>query len=136
MIAGQTADLAWEGKQADAETILYIHSRKTGAIISACVEAGAILGGAPDGELAVYSEFGARFGFAFQIRDDILDVTATEEELGKPARSDEKNKKNTYVTVFGMEKARADYNEVSGQLKTILDKIPYNTDALYNLTKF
>lgn len=112
MLAGQAADVALEGKPLDVETLDYIHLNKTAAMIRGALEAGALLGGAEAETVKGYGLAGQNIGLAFQIIDDILDVTSTTEELGKPVYSDEKNQKTTYVTLFGIEEAR----QIAGKL--------------------
>jgi geranylgeranyl diphosphate synthase type II len=129
MIAGQAADMEYEGKNINADTLTYIHANKTGALITACMEAGAILGGAADETVREYARVGRNLGLAFQIRDDILDVTATLEQLGKPVRSDERNRKNTYVSVHGLERAREEYKKISAGILEDLNR----ADNLKNL---
>ena len=106
MLAGQAADVALEGKSLDVKTLDYIHLNKTAAMIRGALEAGALLGGAEAETVKGFGLAGQNIGLAFQIIDDILDVTSTTEELGKPVHSDEKNQKTTYVTLFGVEEAR------------------------------
>ncbi len=106
MLAGQAADVALEGKSLDVKTLDYIHLNKTAALIRGALEAGALLGGAEAETVKGFGLAGQNIGLAFQIIDDILDVTSTTEELGKPVHSDEKNQKTTYVTLFGVEEAR------------------------------
>ncbi len=106
MLAGQAADVALEGKPLDVKTLDYIHLNKTAAMIRGALEAGALLGGAEAETVKGFGLAGQNIGLAFQIIDDILDVTSTTEELGKPVHSDEKNQKTTYVTLFGVEEAR------------------------------
>lgn len=115
MLAGQAADVALEGQLFDVKTLAFIHLNKTAAMIRGALEAGAILGGADEETANGYALAGQNIGLAFQILDDILDVTSTTEELGKPVHSDEKNKKTTYVTVFGIEEARRIANRFSMQ---------------------
>ena len=83
-----------------------MHRLKTGALFRASIRAGALLGGASEDEVASLTEFAEQFGLAFQITDDILDVTGTTEVLGKPAGSDAKNRKATYVSVYSLPDAR------------------------------
>ena len=107
MVGGQTLDLASEGKQIDKETLRRMHMAKTGALFRAAVRSGAILAGADDAKLAALTEYAEAFGLAFQITDDILDVTGDEAAIGKPVGSDERNHKSTYVTLLSLEKAQA-----------------------------
>ena len=103
MVGGQVVDI--ESRNEDAELLKYLHSLKTGALIRASGMIGAILAGAGDEEVKAVESFCSNLGIAFQIQDDILDVTGSEEELGKPIGSDAENNKSTYVTLFGIEKA-------------------------------
>ncbi len=98
---GQQMDLEWEGRALSEEELLQIHLHKTAALIrAACLMGVAAAGGTPEQEEAA-AAFADHLGLAFQIRDDILDVTSTEEELGKPIGSDAANEKTTYVTLYG-----------------------------------
>lgn len=103
MIGGQVVDI--ESRNEDADLLKYLHSLKTGALIRASGVIGAVLAGATEEEIKAVESFCDNLGIAFQIQDDILDVTGTEEELGKPIGSDAENEKSTYVTLFGIEKA-------------------------------
>ena len=109
MLAGQVVDVDSEGKQIDAKTLEYIHRHKTGGLIKAALTVGGIIGGADEQTIKQLESIGEDMGFAFQIKDDILDITSTEEVLGKPILSDEKNQKVTYVSLYGLEKAQKDY---------------------------
>ncbi|MBQ7986857.1 MAG: polyprenyl synthetase family protein [Clostridia bacterium] len=103
MIGGQVVDI--ESRNEDEELLKYLHSLKTGALIRASGVIGAILAGATEEQIKAVDSFCENLGIAFQIQDDILDVTGSEEELGKPIGSDAENDKSTYVTLFGVEKA-------------------------------
>ena len=105
MLAGQAVDVLLEGKPLDQKTLDFIHLHKTAAMIRGALEAGALLGGADQETAEQFGLAGDKIGVAFQIIDDILDVTSTMEELGKPIHSDEKNQKTTYVTLYGIEKS-------------------------------
>jgi geranylgeranyl diphosphate synthase type II len=106
MVGGQVDDMSWEGKPVTAEILRSIHARKTGALLSASVVTGGILSGADADEEAALAAYGAQIGVAFQIVDDILDVTGDDATLGKPAGSDEKNDKATYPKLFGLDESR------------------------------
>ncbi len=106
MLAGQAVDVLLEGKPLDQKTLDFIHLHKTAAMIRGALEAGALLGGADQETAEQFGLAGDKIGVAFQIIDDILDVTSTMEELGKPIHSDEKNQKTTYVTLYGVEESR------------------------------
>lgn len=110
MIGGQTVDIKNEGKEITLDDLRYIHALKTGALIRAACVSGAILSGASAEYINAAEIYAKNLGVAFQIQDDILDVTGTEAELGKPVGSDEKNNKATYVTLLGLEKAKV-YSE-------------------------
>ena len=102
MIGGQTVDVINENKEKDIDTINFIHKLKTAALIEGAMMVGAILAGVDEQAVETVEEIATNVGIAFQIQDDILDVTGTLEELGKPVLSDEKNNKTTYVTLKGM----------------------------------
>jgi geranylgeranyl diphosphate synthase, type II len=106
MVGGQVADIECEGKRADGEIVDYIHTHKTAALIRASIRSGAILSGATSGQLDALGVAGEALGLAFQIMDDILDVTATSEELGKTAGKDQAQQKATYPAVHGIEASR------------------------------
>jgi len=106
MVGGQTADLAFEGKKASKEELLFIHTHKTGALLRASVRLGAIMGSADESELKALTEYGEKTGLAFQVIDDILDVTGTKEELGKSTGADDARGKNTYPSIFGLKESQ------------------------------
>lgn len=106
MIGGQIIDLVCENKTIDLATLQKMHRGKTGALFCAAIRSGALLGGADEKELAALTEYAEYLGLAFQITDDILDVTGTEEMIGKPVGSDQKNLKSTYVTLFSLPEAQ------------------------------
>lgn len=103
MVAGQLADIEAENKVCSSEMLDYIHTNKTGALITASVQAGLYLAGADDETFKKFTEFSQCLGLAYQIHDDILDATVSTEELGKPSGSDEESNKSTYVTMYGLE---------------------------------
>jgi geranylgeranyl diphosphate synthase, type II len=107
LIGGQVMDLESEGRTIDAASLERLHRAKTGALLSACVRGGAILGGARAEELAGLARYASAIGLAFQVVDDVLDATEDAERLGKTAGKDEAAKKATYVSVHGLERARA-----------------------------
>lgn len=112
MIGGQVVDLESEGKPIRPSVLEYIHRSKTGALLTACTRCGAIAAGCTEGQLRTLSLYGARIGLAFQIVDDILDVTASSEKLGKTAGKDAKVKKATYPALYGIETSRARAREL------------------------
>jgi len=120
MIGGQVADIESEGKPIDALTLEYIHYSKTGALLSACVRTGALAAGSSEADLETMTRFGNKLGLVFQIVDDILDVTASSETLGKTAGKDEKAQKATYPALYGVEVSRQKARElVDGALSDI-----------------
>ena len=122
MIGGQCADLLAEKPEAvlNEETLLFIHENKTAALIQAAMTIGAVLAGADEEAVAKLEKCAGNIGVAFQIQDDILDVTSSLEVLGKPTGSDEKNHKLTYVTMHGLEESKRQVKELSEEAVTIL----------------
>lgn len=137
MIGGQVADVSADGKEVTADTLSFIYELKTGALLESAMMIGAILAGASEEEIAVIEQAAKKIGIAFQIQDDILDVTSTEEVLGKPVFSDQKNEKTTYVTLFGLEKAKRDVEQISEEaialLKGLQRENPYLEQLLQEL---
>ena len=136
MVGGQVVDLESEGKTVDSDVLEYIHQSKTGAVLTACVRCGAIAAGAEPPELHALTEFGNKIGLVFQIVDDILDITASSEVLGKTAGKDVKAKKVTYPAFYGVEASRQKARElVSSALQDIRD-FDAGADALRNIARF
>ena len=133
MIGGQSVDVELEGKELTREQLDFIYRLKTGALIEASLLVGAKLAGAPREDLALLEEIGTNIGLAFQIQDDILDVTGTLQMLGKPAKSDEKNHKTTYVTIKGLEQAREDVEEISEKALEGLGRLSCQDEFLRSL---
>ena len=124
MVGGQVVDVESEGKKIDAETLMFIHRNKTGALIEAAMMIGAILAGGGEKQIATVEQVAGNIGLAFQIRDDILDVTGNEAELGKPVGSDEKNEKVTYVSLYGLDEAEKKVRELSDEAIGLLHQLP------------
>lgn len=121
MIGGQAADIEAEsGKEVTKELLLFIHENKTAALIQAAMMIGAILAGAGEEAVSAMEKAAYNIGIAFQIQDDILDVTSTTEVLGKPVGSDEKNNKLTYVTLHGLEESKEEVEKLSVEALSIL----------------
>ena len=135
MIGGQTADIEAEdlGDQVTTEHLMFIHAHKTSALIEAAMMTGAILAGASQKEIAQIEKAAYEIGIAFQIQDDILDVTSTLEMLGKPIGSDAKNHKTTYVTLKGLEESRKEQQELSLHAIETIRNIGYSNDFLMEL---
>ncbi len=136
MVAGQVVDVISEGKDIDKDTLDYIHKNKTAAMIIGALKAGAEMGGASEEEIKNIERVGELVGVAFQIQDDILDVTSTLEELGKPINSDEKNHKVTYATMFGVEDASKIVMDMSNEALEILHSMGEKMDFLARLTEY
>lgn len=135
MLGGQSVDVTNEGKEISREMLDYIYENKTSALIESAMMVGAVLAGASEEEVAQIESIGKKVGLAFQIRDDILDVTSTMEELGKPVFSDEKNHKITYVTLQGLEQASRDVERISAEAVEELEKFPQKNEFLIRLVK-
>ena len=123
LLGGQSVDVETDGKEISREMLDYIYEHKTSALIEASMMAGAVLGGADEEQTTLIEKAASAIGMAFQIQDDILDVTSTSQELGKPVHSDEKNHKVTYVTLFGVEKASEQVLQFSEQAQSILENL-------------
>jgi geranylgeranyl diphosphate synthase type II len=129
-------DLESEGKSVSAHVLEYIHYSKTGALLRACVRCGALAAGAGDAGLRALTEFGNKIGLAFQIVDDVLDVTSSSETLGKTAGKDAKVKKATYPALYGIEASRQKARElVASALEDIRD-LGENAGYLRSLAQF
>ena len=133
MVGGQVVDVELTNQPINKEQLQFIHELKTGALIESSMMIGAILAGAKEEEVLLVEEIATNVGLAFQIKDDILDVTSTIEELGKPTHSDEKNEKTTYVTLYGIEKAQEKVQEVSEKAVEIYDNLEYKNEFLREL---
>ena len=136
MLGGQSVDVTNEGKPISKEMLDYIYENKTSALIEASMMVGAILAGASQDEVDRIEIIGNRVGLAFQIRDDILDITSTMEELGKPVFSDEKNHKVTYVTLRGLEQAAGDVEMISEEAVSLLEEFPQKNEFLQELVRY
>lgn len=130
MTGGQSVDVMMTGKPLGAEELDFIYRLKTGALLEASMMIGAVMAGAGETELRQVERLAADIGLAFQIEDDILDATGTTEEIGKPAGSDEKNHKTTYVTLEGLEAAKSEAARLSGEAVEILESLPGKNEFL------
>lgn len=135
MVGGQGLDLENEGKSISAEELRKMHAGKTGALFIAAVRGGAHLAGANEQELLALTKFADLLGLAFQITDDILDVEGTTEALGKPVGSDEKNHKSTYVSLYGLEAAKALAEKTVAEALECLEMFGENAEALREITR-
>lgn len=134
MIGGQIIDIENEGRKLDEKTLVLLDTLKTGALIKVSCKAGCILAGADDKHISLACQYAEKIGVAFQIIDDILDVTSTFEKLGKPINSDNENNKSTYVTIYGLDKAKEMARELTDEALAILDNFN-NNEFLVELTK-
>lgn len=136
MIGGQVADVELTGTRLNEKQLVYIYENKTGALIEAAMMIGAVLAGADDEGIEKIQKVAYNIGMAFQIQDDILDETATFEELGKPIHSDEKNEKVTYVTIYGIEKAGEEVERLSEEAVEILQSFDGDSAFLVELVRY
>ena len=139
MVGGQVVDV--ESEKSDdcsitREKLDFIYRLKTGALIESSMMIGAILAGASSDEVSRVEQIAAKLGLAFQIQDDVLDVTSTLEVLGKPVGSDEKNNKATYVTFEGLDKAVSDVERISKEAAEQLDDLGYDDAFLKELFEY
>ncbi len=133
MCGGQYLDMSWEGRELSEQELTEINSRKTGALLVAACQMGVAAAGGNQLMMAAAGHFGAALGMAFQIRDDMLDVLSTDEELGKPVGSDEKENKNTYMVLMGKEGCEKTIEKLTGFAKDTLKEAFDDTDFLCNL---
>ena len=138
MIGGQVVDVESEKKQLEIteEKIDFIYELKTGALIEAAMEIGAVLAGASDEQIATIEAIASKIGMAFQIQDDILDIEGDEAVLGKPIGSDERNEKATYVTFAGIEKSKEEVKRLTDEAIDMLSKLPYENAFLKDLLAY
>lgn len=124
MIGGQVIDVKETGHTVAKDVLDTIYRLKTAALIEAAMMIGAILGGASEEDVKKVERIAEYVGVAFQIQDDILDVTSTSEVLGKPVHSDEKNEKTTYVTLMGIDEAKKEVERLSNEAISLLHQLP------------
>lgn len=136
MVGGQSIDLESEGKKISMSTLKKMHMAKTGALFKAAIRSGAILAGANSEQLDALTIYAEKFGLAFQITDDILDVIGDEKNLGKPVGSDEKNNKSTYVTLTSIETAKNLAQKAVDDAVDALKNFGAEADFLRELVKF
>jgi geranylgeranyl diphosphate synthase type II len=136
MIGGQVVDLEAERTRPDAETLEYIHRSKTAALITACVVSGGIYGGASEEQARHLRCFGQAIGLAFQIVDDVLDVTQSSEQLGKTAGKDIASEKATYPALFGLPESRKKASSLLDSASEALEPFGSRGDILKDLARF
>ena len=136
LIAGQVADLEAEGKKSTRAQLRYIHENKTAAILTTSVRLGAMSANADAKKLQTITNFGRALGLAFQVIDDILDVTQTSEKLGKSAGKDIAAKKATYPAVLGLDQSRAEAKRLTKQAHNSLSIFGKKAEALHALANY
>ena len=136
MIGGQVVDLESEGKRINSETLEYIHIYKTGFLIRACIRCGGVLSQASKGQLSSLSSFGAHIGLAFQIIDDILDITGDQEKLGKDIGSDLTKNKATYPALYGLEESKRKAEELVEESIDCLNEFDDRANPLREIARF
>ena len=136
MVGGQAVDIESEGKEIDFATLEYIHTHKTGALIRASVRSGALYAKANKRQFTALTRYGEMTGLAFQIADDILDITGKQEEIGKDVGSDLKKGKRTFPSFYGLEESRRRAVEVADKAVLALEGFGRSEDPLRELAKY
>ena len=136
MVGGQSLDIRMEGKNVDSSTVDFIHTRKTGALISASVSSGAILGGGSRIEVDALRIYGDKIGLGFQISDDILDVEGDSEEMGKSAGVDKQKGKNTYPAIYGLQRSKMILEELVEAAIDSLKQFDRGADPLRQIARY
>jgi geranylgeranyl pyrophosphate synthase len=136
MVAGQALDLAAESREVGGEELARIHHQKTGALIRASARCGAMIANANEAELAAVTEYATNLGLLFQITDDLLDVTATAEDLGKTPGKDARSRKATYPALYGIEATRERVELVQRAACSALERLDQSTELLSSIAGF
>ncbi len=136
MVGGQSLDLLWENADLEKEKIEAIHSKKTGALLSASIKIGGMIGGASNKELIILDNYGRKLGLAFQIVDDLLDIEGDKKNMGKSPGSDIQRGIRTYPQIAGIQKARNKAAELIGECNTELSSLGKNTEVLHSIADF
>jgi geranylgeranyl diphosphate synthase type II len=136
MVGGQTVDIEYTGKKVDSSLLQFLHTRKTGALITAAVAAGAILGGGSEAEIRALTAYGESIGLAFQIADDILDVEGDSKLMGKGTGGDVRKQKITYPAVVGLEQSKKLKKELIEQAITALGPFGAGAEPLRHLANY
>ena len=136
MVGGQAIDLESEGRRIDLTCLRRMHMGKTGALFRSALRTGAILAGASEKELAALTQYAEAFGLAFQITDDILDVTGSEAEIGKPVGSDRRNEKSTYVTLTSLARAQELADEAIESALSVVEIFGEKASFLQDIVRF
>lgn len=136
MVGGQVVDMESEGREIDLPTLEYIHTHKTGALIRAAIECGAVIGGASSAQRQVLVRYGQAAGLAFQVADDILDIVADQELLGKDVGSDQERGKATYPSLIGLEESRLRARELRDISFAALDSFGASARPLREIASY
>ncbi len=136
MVGGQMVDMESEGQEIDFATLEYIHTHKTGALILASIQCGALIGGADDTTFRALTKYGSAAGLAFQIADDILDVVGTTETLGKSAGSDQARGKNTYPAQIGLDASRGRARDLKELALAAVEPLGESAEPLRAIARF
>lgn len=136
MLAGEYLDTEFEGKEISTKDLDYIHENKTGAYLKLCARMGAILGGATEKELEKITTYAEKIGLAFQIKDDILSEIGDEKITGKPVGNDKEKQKCTYVSEYGLEKAKEILHLITNEAISELEEFGTKAEFLQNLAKY
>lgn len=136
MVGGQSVDVENCDKPMEQDMLDFIYALKTSALIEASMMIGATMAGANKEQVRNIRKVAQRVGLAFQIQDDVLDVVGNEKEIGKPLNSDDKNHKTTYVTLFGVEKAKGEVERLSQEAVSMLQSFPQRNLFLEDLVKY
>lgn len=136
MIGGQVVDILGEGKKVTEDELTYMHKKKTGELITAPIVAGALLAKAPNEHVEKLKLYGEKLGVAFQIKDDILDVTGDANVLGKNVHSDDKMHKTTFITTYGLEECKIKCEQLTRECIKILRELNLHSEPLVALTRF
>jgi geranylgeranyl diphosphate synthase type II len=136
LIAGQVADLEAEGHTISRAELRYIHENKTAALLTTCLRLGAMSANASSKQLGAVTDFGRSLGLAFQVIDDILDVTQTSEKLGKSAGKDVASKKATYPGVIGLDSSRVEAQRLTNKADAALEPLGSNAERLRGIAAY
>ncbi|MEY7999457.1 polyprenyl synthetase family protein [Clostridium sp. Mt-5] len=136
MVGGQTVDILSENTKIPIDQLYYMHSKKTGALIRSSIVSAAVYAAADKQEISKLDYYGQKLGLAFQIKDDILDITGDTAVLGKKIKSDLNNNKTTFITTYGLNKCREMCNSITSECIDVLEKIKGDTSQLKDLTLF
>jgi len=136
MVGGQAVDIQSEGKDIDIKVLDYIHSHKTGALITASVVSGAVIGGATQTQIDDLTLYGEKIGLAFQISDDILDIEGSAEEMGKGTGGDSRKGKNTFPSIYGLNESKEILGRSIDSAIKSLDRFDHRADPLIQIARY